>query len=979
MIYSIIQYMHSVDPLCLIIYISTTKPKGADDLYRALHGLFLRYRVFSPLLFLSLVTVFAAVDFDSPLVPLFEDRNAITIGEALGLSMLVYAWVASCVWPCVFGFLMLGDELKQPPPRDLAYYINQGEYEQALSLGEFGAVTVSKEDRKGLIGTLLEHFKRDKDRDNTATLAEFVVKVYQRRPEDMKSEGYDFSDVLRHLIESKDYQSAQLLTESVLAVCGKERVFVDTLLKHISKEETDITDDLAAFALRVCQRYHADISEPHDISKVLRHLIESKDYQSAQFLAESVPAVCVKDQRVLAELSESFDKGDPVGVLPLLHTLCLKYPKQVDAEHKLYPLEQAVAKGGTLCHVAVQSEAMFTLFPRKYSSEVLSTLLERKMGDVDAVNDRNESALHVVANNNPFESVDAENVSVLIRHGIDTDLRDADGKTAMARFAQRDDAEELLRHLIKSKDYQSAQLLFESVLAVCKDQRVVAELSESFPKDDPVGVLPLLHTLCLKQHKHPDQVDVEHKLFALKQAAAIGDTLCHVAVQSEMMRTLFPHKYTSAVLSTLLERKAGDVNTVNDRNESALHVVANNNPFESVDAENVSVLIRHGIDTDLRDADGKTAMARFAQRGDAEELLRCFIKAQQYDGALWFIESVLAVCGKERVFVDTLLKHISKEDTKMTDDLAAFALRVCQRYHADISEHHDISKLLGYLVRRMKYQDAQFLIESVPAVCVKDDPFEYQDDPVSVLPLLHTLCLKYPEQIGAEHKLFALEQAAAEGGTLCHVAVQWELMRTLFPSGYSSFVLSTLLERKMCDVDAVNAEGESALDVIAQRTEMHVMDVFNAAVLIEGGMDAKHKRNAKESLHRHQGVHEDAIARLIDGREASHYFIFRRVYEETRWSDFEEAVKALAKAASDINAKDGFGNTLLHAVLSRLGQIHAEWVKTSIRAVLRKGADKAIEDTRGRTAKDIVAEWQAAEWQAESGSYKKEEMLRLLE
>ena len=71
-----------------------------------------------------------------------------------------------------------------------------------------------------------------------------------------------------------------------------------------------------------------------------------------------------------------------------------------------------------------------------------------------------------------------------------------------------------------------------------------------------------------------------------------------------------------------------------------------------------------------------------------------------------------------------------------------------------------------------------------------------------------------------------------------------------------------------------------------------------------------------------------------------------------------EAVEALAEAASDMNAKDGFGNTLLHAVVSRAGQIHAAFVNESIKAVLEKGADKAIEDTRGRTARDIVAEWQ---------------------
>merc|ERR1719319_683543 len=98
------------------------------------------YRVVSSFLYLILVTVFATVDFASPLVPAFEDRNAITVGEALGLSMLIYAWIASLVWPCVF-LCFVFNELQQSPPRDLTYYVNQKNYAQALSLAEFGAVS----------------------------------------------------------------------------------------------------------------------------------------------------------------------------------------------------------------------------------------------------------------------------------------------------------------------------------------------------------------------------------------------------------------------------------------------------------------------------------------------------------------------------------------------------------------------------------------------------------------------------------------------------------------------------------------------------------------------------------------------------------------------------------------------------------------------------------------------------------------------
>merc|ERR1712129_16353 len=124
-------------------------------------------------------------------------------------------------------------------------------------------------------------------------------------------------------------------------------------------------------------------------------------------------------------------------------------------------------------------------------------------------------------------------------------------------------------------------------------------------------------------------------------------------------------------------------------------------------------------------------------------------------------------------------------------------------------------------------------------------------------------------------------------------------MRTLFPE-YTSHVLSDLLESATFDVNAVNANGESALAVIAQREELQIVDVFNADVLIEGEIDAKHKQNAAEILSGRDDVHADAIARLIDGGDAKQYFMFRRVYEGRKGAFFAE-VTELAETASDID------------------------------------------------------------------------------
>merc|ERR1712157_52919 len=107
---------------------------------------------------------------------------------------------------------------------------------------------------------------------------------------------------------------------------------------------------------------------------------------------------------------------------------------------------------------------------------------------------------------------------------------------------------------------------------------------------------------------------------------------------------------------------------------------------------------------------------------------------------------------------------------------------------------------------------------------------------------------------------------------------------------------------------------------------------------------------------RRDGVHTDAVEKLINGGDAKQYLRFRRVYEGDA-KEFQEAVDELAETSSDIDAKDGLGNTLLHVVLNRLGNtdVHT-WhkVKMSVEKLLEKGAGQSIMNKRGRTAKDIM-------------------------
>merc|ERR1712013_33083 len=268
---------------------------------------------------------------------------------------------------------------------------------------------------------------------------------------------------------------------------------------------------------------------------------------------------------------------------------------------------------------------------------------------------------------------------------------------------------------------------------------------------------------------------------------------------------------------------------------------------------------------------------------------------------------------------------------------------------------------LSYYVKKGEYDEALSLAEF--GADTKERGLALLSEsvsrnPVGVVRFLHFLCLKCPEQIDEEHILYPLERVAKEGGSVLHIAVQSDAMRTLFEDYYyTSAVLSDLLMKRIADVNAVNDDGDSALAVIARRTEIQSVDVLNAALLIENGIGAKLKEKAQEIECEREGEYADEFARIIGGEDVKPYLMFRCIYE-SEWRTFDEAFDEAIKSASDINAKDGFGNTLLLAVVSRLEYIGALKVKNAVQRVLAKNTDKSITDKRGRTAKDIVDQWE---------------------
>eukprot|EP01083_Nonionella_stella_P285460 971629_1 len=107
------------------------------------------YRFGSLYLYLVLVTLFATVfTFDARKVPNFASRNYDVIKNPLGLSLYVYCWITSIVWPLCLVYIRNKAVNIQYAGRDIARLIESDKWLVALELLEFVGTDVFPEDEK---------------------------------------------------------------------------------------------------------------------------------------------------------------------------------------------------------------------------------------------------------------------------------------------------------------------------------------------------------------------------------------------------------------------------------------------------------------------------------------------------------------------------------------------------------------------------------------------------------------------------------------------------------------------------------------------------------------------------------------------------------------------------------------------------------------------------------------------------------------
>ena len=123
-------------------------------------------------IYLILVTIFAAVDFEASHVEEFESRNNVTIHNSFGIFMLIYSWIVSCLW-CIVPISLndYGDEdvdkdERTSTARDIPQLIIQQNFEDATELLEFGVVITEKMCQKNRVrATLLEEISKVNEMD----------------------------------------------------------------------------------------------------------------------------------------------------------------------------------------------------------------------------------------------------------------------------------------------------------------------------------------------------------------------------------------------------------------------------------------------------------------------------------------------------------------------------------------------------------------------------------------------------------------------------------------------------------------------------------------------------------------------------------------------------------------------------------------------------------------------------------------------
>eukprot|EP01083_Nonionella_stella_P175224 609630_1 len=194
----------SLDPLSLMMYLSYFSSSSADedswsdgavnvDLSLLL---FCVYRVLSNVIYMIIITVFATVNFEAAQVENASTRRRVTIENSAGLFVLVYTWIANCIWPYFgcFTFEVNNTHHDMRTVRDLKTLCVGSHYQDVWELLEFGVepykdllssldsdtVTHSYTDSRGKKHTSIEHINLSvKQRMNKLRIIMKVVDVDQ--------------------------------------------------------------------------------------------------------------------------------------------------------------------------------------------------------------------------------------------------------------------------------------------------------------------------------------------------------------------------------------------------------------------------------------------------------------------------------------------------------------------------------------------------------------------------------------------------------------------------------------------------------------------------------------------------------------------------------------------------------------------------------------------------------------------------------
>eukprot|EP01084_Bolivina_argentea_P117277 208295_1 len=165
--------------ICLILSFVEKTPDIMGNLMYISFGfregyvmLFWLYRILSFYLYIILITIFSSLNFNSSKVPNYQERHNITIQNSLGFAMLIYAWIAGCIWPYIFFWLEINvmqgsgimriswddeDNLQGGfSTRDLIFYIETKQFNEARQLLKFGYMPKNDyPDKNGQSRTLL--------------------------------------------------------------------------------------------------------------------------------------------------------------------------------------------------------------------------------------------------------------------------------------------------------------------------------------------------------------------------------------------------------------------------------------------------------------------------------------------------------------------------------------------------------------------------------------------------------------------------------------------------------------------------------------------------------------------------------------------------------------------------------------------------------------------------------------------------------